>query len=95
MSFINKQLPAIALLFFANIICAQKTKEEIDTAVSIHSSILNEEVTLNISLPKGYNKGKAGYPVVYVLDVRHNFSFTVEAAQILYNNSRRVKRYFF
>jgi len=50
---------------------------------NLHSRILDEERTLMVSLPTGYEGGKATYPVVYLLDSRTRFHHTVGTIQAL------------
>lgn len=57
----------------------------IATSYSINSAILNEERTFYVSLPKSYNKGNAGYPVLILLDGEQNIEHSVASARMLAN----------
>lgn len=61
----------ITLLFSVTSISAQiKTEEKIfplGIVRKLHSTVLNEERTLNIYLPEGYHQDSS-YPVIYLLD---------------------------
>lgn len=52
---------------------------EINFGISLkmHSEVLNEERTIMISLPEGYDGSVNKYPVLYMLDAQWNFSHTV------------------
>lgn len=60
-----------ALIFSATTLSAQiKTEEKIfplGVVRQLHSTVLNEERTLNVYLPEGYHKDSS-YPVIYLLD---------------------------
>jgi predicted alpha/beta superfamily hydrolase len=61
----------IGLSFSATIISAQNKTEEkvfpLGIVRLLHSTVLNEDRTLNIYLPEGYHKDSS-YPVIYLLD---------------------------
>ncbi|WP_335967076.1 alpha/beta hydrolase-fold protein [Galbibacter sp. PAP.153] len=73
---IRKLLVYLALIF-VNILFAQEPIT-IGNSYKINSSILNEERTIDIQLPKNYSNAdfaKGKYPVLYVLDGDFNFQF--------------------
>jgi len=47
-------------------------------SLKFHSSILNEDRTINIFLPEGYEKSTKKYPVLYMLDAQWNFNHTAQ-----------------
>ncbi len=47
-------------------------------SLKFHSNILNEDRTINISLPEGYEKSTKKYPVLYMLDAQWNFNHTAQ-----------------
>jgi len=47
-------------------------------SLKFHSTILNEDRTINISLPEGYEKSTKKYPVLYMLDAQWNFNHTAQ-----------------
>ncbi len=49
----------------------------------IHSEILNEERTLLVHLPRGYEDGKRRYPVLYMLYGDHVTTYFAEAVSVL------------
>jgi len=63
-------LPVIGLLILEGFVYAQESAQNfvIGKAIKIHSSVLNEDRTLLIHLPAGYDKAKIKYPVLYLLD---------------------------
>jgi len=55
---------------------------------SLHSDILDEDRTLLISLPDGYEQSPARYPVLYLLDGRGNFHHTTGTLRTLTDAGR-------
>ncbi len=53
------------------------------TKIVMQSAILGEERELLIHLPKGYNKGKKHYPVVFLLDGKRHLPHAIAASNIL------------
>ncbi|MEO5583638.1 MAG: alpha/beta hydrolase-fold protein [Saprospiraceae bacterium] len=51
-----------------------------DLTITIDSKILKEKLNAFVSLPEGYHKTTAAYPVVYVLDGESFFTLTSNAA---------------
>ncbi|MBP1640336.1 MAG: esterase [Bacteroidetes bacterium] len=47
-------------------------------SLKFHSAILNEDRTIMISLPEGYEKSTKKYPVLYMLDAQWNFNHTAQ-----------------
>jgi len=47
-------------------------------SLKLHSNILNEDRTINIALPEGYEKSTKKYPVLYMLDAQWNFNHTAQ-----------------
>lgn len=47
-------------------------------SLKLHSTILNEDRTIMISLPEGYEKSTKKYPVLYMLDAQWNFNYTAQ-----------------
>ncbi|NCU05415.1 MAG: alpha/beta hydrolase [Chitinophagaceae bacterium] len=84
----------ISLLFSATIISAQiKTEEKVFSLGIIrqlHSTVLNEERTLNIYLPEGYHKDSS-YPVIYLLDGSADEDFIHVAGLVQFYNFPWVK----
>lgn len=65
----------ILFSLFVNLLQSQETKPlRIGDIRTLHSTVLNEDRTLNIYLPSGYDTSKS-YPVIYVLDGSMNEDF--------------------
>ena len=83
------RIPGILLsMFFACTIHAQTNISKpfcIGEAVTFKSVILNEDRTLNIYLPDGYN-AKEKYPVIYLLDGSVNEDFLHIAGLVQFFN---------
>ncbi|MTK53204.1 alpha/beta hydrolase-fold protein [Paludibacter sp.] len=47
-------------------------------SLKFHSNILNEDRTVMIALPEGYEKSTKKYPVLYMLDAQWNFNHTAQ-----------------
>ncbi|MEP7124319.1 MAG: alpha/beta hydrolase-fold protein [Byssovorax sp.] len=68
--------------------------KEADTAIVIgerqtfHSSILGEDRTILVHTPASYKKGKAAYPVLYLLDGDENFHHTTGITAFLSERGR-------
>ncbi|PIQ08050.1 MAG: hypothetical protein COW71_13980 [Ignavibacteriales bacterium CG18_big_fil_WC_8_21_14_2_50_31_20] len=61
---------------------------EIGKIIKINSKILNEDRTIFISLPTGYEQSNEKYPVIYILDGRANFAFSATIVDFLSRNQR-------
>ena len=73
-------------LFFSSRADAQKVeqiKSDLGEAVTIHSSILNENRRVLIYAPKDSNHPEKKYPVIYVLDADNHFAQMVEYSKYL------------
>lgn len=79
----------ISLLLSATIISAQiKTEEKVfplGIVRQLHSTVLNENRTLNIYLPEGYHKDSS-YPVIYLLDGSADEDFIHVAGLVQFYN---------
>jgi uncharacterized protein len=62
---------------------AQDNRIVIGEALKLRSAILEEDRTLQISLPNGYQSSRERYPVVYVLDGEGQFAQAVGAIRFL------------
>ncbi|MFQ6070428.1 MAG: alpha/beta hydrolase-fold protein [Candidatus Aminicenantales bacterium] len=74
----------VFLLAVQNSVLAQEEREKIiviGKVITLKSEILDEERSLFIYLPEGYNQGKRAYPVLYLLDGRGNFHHTTGLVQ--------------
>jgi predicted alpha/beta superfamily hydrolase len=74
------------VLFFQVDIVISKEKIErivIGERFKIHSNVLNENRTILVSLPKGYQKSKRSYPVLYLLDAEFFFQQAVATVEFL------------
>ncbi len=69
--FVNGQVPAI------NEIKTEPVTVNTGFSFKLHSAILNEDRTIFISLPVGYDQTKK-YPVLYMVDGQWNFSHTAQ-----------------
>jgi predicted alpha/beta superfamily hydrolase len=63
----------IAGLFGGNVFAQQTAKIFIGENMNFHSGILNEDRTLYIYTPAGYDSGEDRYPVLYMLDGGQHF----------------------
>ena len=72
-------------LYFQNICIAQQDNDNITigTYRILHSKILNEDRTLLISLPRGYEGSELSYPVVYLLYSDQVRGYFAESVHIL------------
>jgi predicted alpha/beta superfamily hydrolase len=74
---------------------AQTTKTSRDFVLgkveNLHSEILNEDRTLNIYLPEGYNDSTS-YPVIYLLDGGADEDFIHIVGLVQYNNFSWINR---
>ena len=78
-------------LFLLVLICISGFAQQdivIGKSHKIHSNILGEERTIDISLPESYEVGDDLYPVIYLLDSRTNFEHTVSMVKFLAGNQR-------
>ncbi len=92
----NNSLEIVILIlfaFFAGFICtisafAQEHGDDfvIGKYLQMNSKILNEERTIVVDLPEGYDKSHASYPVLYVLDADWEDLFTTVVATSGYLN---------
>ena len=73
----------IMLALHCSCIIAQDNKIVIGETAKIFSKILNEERTLQISKPAGYESSNIAYPVLFVLDGQTNYKFTAGIAGYL------------
>jgi predicted alpha/beta superfamily hydrolase len=80
---IGMMLTVFGLIVFGRAVHAQDDSIIIGNTVRLQSSILNEERTLQISLPTGYGNSQERYPVIFVLDGRGQFAQTVGAVRFL------------
>lgn len=77
-----------SLLLSTTIQAQTKTEEKIfplGIVRQLHSTVLNEERTLNIYLPEGYNKDSS-YPVIYLLDGSADEDFIHVAGLVQFYN---------
>lgn len=65
---------------------SQTTPFIIGNSETFHSKILNQERTLNIYLPKGYNASSDSFPVIYVLDGSAHEDFLHIAGLVQFDN---------
>lgn len=70
-----KYCSIIIFLFHLFPLCAQNADNQLVAAkiVTIHSNVLNEDRTLYIALPPGYDTMTQRLPVVFVLDAEYRF----------------------
>jgi predicted alpha/beta superfamily hydrolase len=59
-------------------------------SLKLHSNILNEDRTIMISLPEGYNSNVKKYPVLYLVDGQWYFNHAVQAAGWLSSKDNAV-----
>lgn len=83
-----KQLVRIAFFFTLLISCKTEEKPNIDQVSiaskhTINSTILNEERTLYISLPDGYEKSNDTYPVLILTDGKQNIKHVTGSIELL------------
>jgi predicted alpha/beta superfamily hydrolase len=83
----------VAILFIVTIQAQQKpvTKlitETLGNQYNMTSSVLKEERTLLIHIPKSYAKSDKKFPVIYVLDGSNHFNHAINAATLLSENGR-------
>jgi predicted alpha/beta superfamily hydrolase len=83
----------LAILFIVSSYAQKNSADEhitleIGNRYKIQSSILKEERSLLIRLPKGYDDSKKEYPVIYVLDGNNHFYHATIAATTLEENER-------
>ena len=84
----------LLLNFFLQIpILAQQDNDDITigTYRILHSKILNEDCTLLISLPRGYEGSELNYPVVYLLYGDQVKGYFAEAVHIFVNSKIQIK----
>ncbi len=71
----NLQIILFLLLLFKNPLYARNIENEnivpIATYKNLFSNVLNEERTIAVSLPTGYEYSKKHYPVLYILDAEY------------------------
>lgn len=85
----------LPLLFCAAVAHAQPAGRPfiLGTTVQLHSAILNEDRTLNIYLPEGYNPADtATYPVIYLLDGSRDEDFIHIVGLVMFNSFPWVGR---
>src|SRR3954464_6964092 len=64
----------VAFTFFASDVFAQQRVEIAGSEVKkVQSSIVNQEYTLQIMTPPGYENSNKNYPVVYLMDSQWDF----------------------
>jgi predicted alpha/beta superfamily hydrolase len=74
----------LAFLFCATALLAQSEAPiPFVSSFSIHSTILEEERTIVIALPAGYEEGSTAYPVLYLLDGLQNIWHVAGSAEVL------------
>jgi len=61
---------------------------EIGHQFSLHSKVLNEDRTIMVGLPQGYDGGADTFPVLYLTDARAQFQHTVATIGFLARNNR-------
>ena len=59
-------------------------------SLKLHSTILNEDRTIMISLPDGYNTCTKKYPVLYMLDAQWNFNHTAQNLGWLSSSENKI-----
>jgi predicted alpha/beta superfamily hydrolase len=52
----------------------------------LHSQLLDEDRTIMVALPNGYNTSTTSYPVFYLTDAQWNFNLSVNAISVLVSN---------
>lgn len=83
-----KQLARILVIFTLLISCKAKEKSTINQVSiaskhTINSTVLNEERTLFISLPDGYEKSNGTYPVLILTDGKQNIKHVAGSIELL------------
>jgi tetratricopeptide (TPR) repeat protein len=73
-------------VLLAGALPAQDNKIIVGENARLFSKVLNEERTLQISRPVGYDNGNKAYPVVMTLDGGMTFRFTADIARYLAAN---------
>ncbi|QIE60473.1 alpha/beta hydrolase [Rasiella rasia] len=69
-----RQFSLLFFLLIVGVVCSQNSTSSkaipftIGETVSVQSEILQENRTLNIYLPRGYDESKKKYPIIYLLD---------------------------
>jgi len=87
MKFLNKIHATFLLLSFCTVIAQESNNiriidRNVGQTITLHSSILNEERELNISLPINYDRNIHDYPVIYVMDAEFLFDVTQSIVKI-------------
>ncbi|MFH0735850.1 MAG: alpha/beta hydrolase-fold protein [bacterium] len=84
-----KSLLFLICVFSFSLVSGQISTQPINIGFSfkLHSNILNEERTIMVALPDGYNSTDKNYPVFYLVDGQWNFNLTVQAISVLANNN--------
>lgn len=77
-----------------HIICYGQQIDSVETGIiklgekyKFHSDVLNEEIEIWVSFPRGYETGDKDYPVVYQLDGNFGFLFTAGLLKQLVSKS--------
>jgi len=83
MTRIGMMLTVFGMIVFGGAVQGQDDSIIIGKTVKLQSAILNEERTVQISLPNGYEKSHERYPVIFVLDGRGQFAQAVGAVRFL------------
>lgn len=78
----------VVLLILAISAAAQEIAPPIPQRIDIHSKILNEERTIWVRTPPGYQIGKGVYPVVYVTDAPEPVNEIGSTIDFLVRNNR-------
>lgn len=74
----------LGFLFYASSLQAQEeTPIPLASSFRIHSQVLDEERTIVVALPAGYEVGSVSYPVLYLLDGVQNLSHVVGSVDVL------------
>lgn len=74
---------SLIIIGFASIGYAGESEISIGKKITIESKVLNEERTMLVYLPDGYDKAEINYPVMYVLDGSWHFHHASGIVQFL------------
>ncbi len=69
--------------FGQNFTIAQEVKIKDTEQRKLYSEIVNTEYSINLFLPRGYDKSSKSYPVVFISDAEYNFGMVSYAARRL------------
>ncbi len=73
----------ILLVLTSHNVCGQEVTIKDTEVKKIHSAIGNTDYSINIFLPRDYDKTSKSYPVVFILDAEYNFGLVSYATRRL------------